>query len=319
MLSVINILLGAACNRKCKFCVQALPAERACNSKGDVEIVLKRLALEKEQGKTNDVQRIQYWGGEPMLYFETVKKLYEGISSLGIKAQEFHRFTTNGDLISDEYVEWANSHDDVQTVVSWHDGTISESQWDKIFKLKRFCVCALITHDRPLPWKIQFQFDDLCERYQREVAFSMYPVHAAGQCDPKYFLTKEDVDLFFAWLETVSQDSSGSVFINSLVSSARREANPKLGERCCGSHVLSIDMKGNTYDCPHNPTAENRTENCFERWKEVREKCRSCLAWDSCRGGCWLSHNREVECYYEQRLAKFKQERVNEAEVELSN
>ncbi|CAB4122443.1 sulfatase_rSAM, anaerobic sulfatase maturase [uncultured Caudovirales phage] len=99
----VKIQLGLKCNYSCSYCNQrSQPQDMQANPK-QVERFLAKLPSWLDLGSGEQV-RIEFWGGEPFVYWRTLKPLAEGIRALYPKAE----FTviTNASLLDQEKVDW---------------------------------------------------------------------------------------------------------------------------------------------------------------------------------------------------------------------
>lgn len=301
-IEVLNIVLGSSCNRKCRYCIRAGGEREFVLRKSEPTRVVRRLQIEAESGRLKSLRRVQFFGGEPLLYFDRIKEIRNALLQMGVRPSQFWRVTTNGDLVDADYVTWANRSGDVRTVVSWHDGSISDESWSHIFKLWSVSVCALITHSNPTADWVRPRYSELVRRYKRELSFSVYPIHAAGHggCES---LAQDDVMTFVRWVEECSlrQDAFSRQIAGQALRMATEE--PALGGAICsGDTVLTLDALGVEHLCPHNPTPD--TDRKKGLVASARRECASCEAWSVCRGGCWLSENRVAECLFQKEFLK---------------
>lgn len=141
MIKYVNLLIGSACNMKCGYCLQTNEKSPADHKADPVEFAHK-LA---DYLKGSRIERIAYWGGEPMLYWERIKALHGTLKDEGTTPEQ-STITTNGRSLTDDYVEYANANRDIFTVVSWHDGNFTDEQLSRIFRLREFSISLLIHH-----------------------------------------------------------------------------------------------------------------------------------------------------------------------------
>ena len=102
---VIKIQLGLSCNYSCSYCSQRFIERPPATSKKDIDAFLQRLDvldLREEAGL-----KIEFWGGEPLVYWKTMKPLAEAIREKydwdnPIKFSVI----TNGSLLTDEISDW---------------------------------------------------------------------------------------------------------------------------------------------------------------------------------------------------------------------
>lgn len=103
-LSKIYLMLGPACNLKCRHCYQT-DVPMPCLHKvihQDVWAFLERIKLQYE----SKPKQLVFWGGEPLLYWKLIKEV---VARLGDSAFSYW-IMSNGVLLNDEYVEFINEH-----------------------------------------------------------------------------------------------------------------------------------------------------------------------------------------------------------------
>lgn len=329
-LRALNLLFGSACNLHCGYCLQQddLPKN---NKKADVDEFLRKF---KDFVTVNNLKTktVHYWGGEPMLYWDRIKKVYLGIAPL-FKAR-MHRITTNGTLITDDYVDFCNEHSDIFTVVSFHDGKITDDQWKRIVRLNKFSIENLIHHKQLDPRVRENDWRKICEMAGREIPISFDYLKANNGCAPEYWLTEEDVMQYFCNIynlfnETRTNDFAKAVIAHFLFAYNRDfENKTKYGQPCVNTSILSIDLFGNVYKCHHDNSPTNVVGNIFKKiipitpYNRIQMRyydsaiCRMCEAYRSCGGGCYLSNTHSVDCvYYDFRhhLAEYFKKEIKKA------
>jgi uncharacterized protein len=107
----LKIKLGLSCNYRCSYCIQGHDVAE-CKALPFDELI----ALFPDNMKPNI---IELWGGEPYLYWETLKPLVEALRD---KYPEVDFYTaTNGSLLTPEIIEWITKIGKFHISVS-HDG-----------------------------------------------------------------------------------------------------------------------------------------------------------------------------------------------------
>lgn len=96
----IRLLLGHACNFRCKYCSQKHSSFSEVTD-ADVDFILQKMETCLDLSK---LKRIQCWGGEPLLYWKAVKRIIEGIRQVNPRAGL--NIVTNGSLMSKDIAEW---------------------------------------------------------------------------------------------------------------------------------------------------------------------------------------------------------------------
>ena len=117
----LKIQLGLGCNYSCSYCLQRFQPEAEGRGAHDVLAFLERLPRHFDGGEDGLGQgvRIEFWGGEPFLYFK------RSLRTLGLALRSAYphaRFgiVTNGSLLSDDILDWIDALDCAVAVS--HDG-----------------------------------------------------------------------------------------------------------------------------------------------------------------------------------------------------
>jgi radical SAM protein with 4Fe4S-binding SPASM domain len=328
-LKALNILLGSACNMRCPYCLQrddnSVTARKA-NLDWFIAMLKKRLSY------YSNVNTVHYWGGEPLLYWQNIKKIY-----LEIKddiSPKFHRITTNGTMVDDEYIDFCNAHPDIVTVISFHDGQLTNSQWEKIVKLDNFNIEALFHHKRTDPRALKKDWEKICGMAGRKIPIGFDFLKATEGVSSEYRLKEEDLAMYFYNILEIFQEANSypnNEFAKTVIShfifryQADKGSGYKLEGCCVNPSVLSVDLHGNTYGCHHNNSRNNicgfiAYPNAIpiiqhgvpnpKRYLQ-NEECQKCNALDSCYGGCYLSEEHEIECAYHKARALMAEHFLN--------
>lgn len=106
LVTFLRIQLGLSCNYGCDYCSQRFVERPKETSKKDIEDFMKKLdVLEFDEEKG---LKIEYWGGEPLVYWKTLKPLAEAIA---VKFKHWKKkpvlgIITNGSLLNKEICSW---------------------------------------------------------------------------------------------------------------------------------------------------------------------------------------------------------------------
>jgi len=96
----LKISLGLSCNYECSYCSQRFVPHAEQTNPDDIEPFLAQLTGSLTQAP----QRIEFWGGEPFVYWKTLKPLAEKLRVLYPEAD--FNIITNGSLLDAEKNEW---------------------------------------------------------------------------------------------------------------------------------------------------------------------------------------------------------------------
>lgn len=121
LLKRVYIIPGLACNLKCRYCYLhgETTTHVAKSVSKDTVRFLQSLAEKPEYQKLRGKDRISvlFFGGEPLLYFDLLRELYERVAVPNVFCWEM---VTNGLLLDKAKVDWFNEHS-IRVLIS-HDG-----------------------------------------------------------------------------------------------------------------------------------------------------------------------------------------------------
>lgn len=320
--SQVNILIGSACDMHCPYCLQNSGRSLA-DRKADPEEFADRLT-EYLQGESP--RKIMAWGGEPMLYWEKIRRVHARLKANGIQTP-FRSFviTTNGRSISDDYVAYANANPDIWTTVSYHGGGFTDDQLDQIYRVHDFSFSEIITHQRTDLWDLRDFFWQMKDRYGGTPRVCVHWLRANDSCGSECYMTKNDVNAFCRHVETevIPMAKLGDYWAqwacSQMLFERDRRLDQPMGPMCVRPDRLSIDMHGNVYGCHHDFSASNVIGNIFKPKHVIpihpsgykvpnrfwdSENCRHCPddIKGYCRGGCYLSNTHDIDCYFSHKL-----------------
>jgi uncharacterized protein len=102
----LKIQLGLSCNYSCDYCSQKFVERPPETSKKDIDDFIKKLDVlefSEERGL-----KIEFWGGEPLVYWKTLKPLAEALQEKFDHWEKKPTFgiVTNGSLLTREICSW---------------------------------------------------------------------------------------------------------------------------------------------------------------------------------------------------------------------
>lgn len=103
---MVKIQLGLSCNYSCSYCSQRFVERAPETSKKDIENFMElfnNLEFDEQTGL-----KIEFWGGEPFVYWKTLKPLAEAIQERFADWKKPPRFSvvTNGSILTKEICQW---------------------------------------------------------------------------------------------------------------------------------------------------------------------------------------------------------------------
>lgn len=302
---ILHVMLGTACNWKCKYCIQLKQAGFPQKMEDLFCTNLNNFILDKGI----KIDRIEYWGGEPCLYFDQIKRIEDTIGHL---AQRPSRFVTNGSLLTPEIVKYINEHD-MFVNLSYHEGQLDESGWKTALYINRLHVTSLI-HAKCLNWEPYFnKWQWVLNTFGRCVpwyVFNLYNVQNVGE----YCLTKDHIDQYIEYLYKVLPLAKSNVFYAKAFEAlfhVEFGSEQKHTCACFNPDVLSIDTKGNQYICHHACDSKWAVGNIFKngisnlKINTLKQQCENCKLLSYCGGGCMREMN-DTSCYFLHKLFELK-------------
>lgn len=106
LITTLKIQLGLSCNYSCDYCSQKFVERAPETSKKDIDAFLDKLdVLEFDE---NLGLKIEFWGGEPLVYWKTLKPLAEAIRERFDDWERKPQFSiiTNGSILTPEIIDW---------------------------------------------------------------------------------------------------------------------------------------------------------------------------------------------------------------------
>ena len=314
--------IAHTCNLNCSYCFASqgkYHGERALMS---FEVGKRALDFLVENSGTRRNLEVDFFGGEPLMNFDVVKKLVEYARSIEKEKGKNFRFTltTNGVLIDDDVIDFSNR--EMSNVVLSLDGRkevhdryrvdyAGNGSWEKIVPKfqkfvearggKNYYMRGTFTHANPdfledIKTMLDLGFSEL----------SMEPVVAASD-DPSA-LTEEDRKIVMKQYEDLAKlmlerdkDGKPFTFYHYMID---LKGGPCIYKRIsgCGSgtEYMAVTPWGDLYPCHQfvgdekfklgdiwngieNKEVQNEFASCNVY---AREECRSCWARLYCSGGC---------------------------------
>jgi uncharacterized protein len=96
----LKVSLGLSCNYECNYCSQRFVPHAESSNSADIEPFVSQLV----DAMIKPPERIEFWGGEPFVYWKTLKPLAERLRR--VYPQASFNIITNGSLLDAEKNEW---------------------------------------------------------------------------------------------------------------------------------------------------------------------------------------------------------------------
>ena len=322
VIKALCLHIAHTCNLNCSYCFASQGKYHGDRALMSFEVGKRALDFLVENSGTRRNLEVDFFGGEPLMNFDVVKRLVEYARSIEKEKGKNFRFTltTNGVLVDDDVIDFADK--DMSNVVLSLDGRkevhdryrvdyAGNGSWEKIVPKfqkfvkarggKNYYMRGTFTHANPdfledIKTMLDLGFSEL----------SMEPVVAAAD-DPSA-LTEEDKPIVMKQYEDLAKlmlerDKKGKpfTFYHYMLD---LKGGPCIYKRIsgCGSgtEYMAVTPWGDLYPC-HQFVGEDKFK-LGDIWNGVvnteiqnefaccnvyaREECRSCWAKLYCSGGC---------------------------------
>ncbi len=322
VIKALCLHVAHSCNLACSYCFAGQGKYHGKDALMSFETGKRAFDFLVENSGTRRNLEVDFFGGEPLLNWDVVKRLVEYARSIEKEKNKNFRFTltTNGVLIDDDVIEFANR--EMSNVVLSLDGRkevhdkfrvdfSGKGSYDKILpkfkKLvesregKNYYMRGTFTHNNTDFTKDIFHMADLGFK-----ELSMEPV----VCSPESpsALTDEDLPVLFEQYELLAKEmirrrknGNGFTFYHYMLDLKNGPCIYKRISGCgSGTEYMAVTPKGELYPC-HQFVGEE--EYCLgniydgvtkpevqEKFRHCnaysREDCKTCWAQLYCSGGC---------------------------------
>lgn len=312
--TLIKVMVGYACNYSCDYCFQKhLKIEK--RSKEELDELIKVLN-DKITAKT----KIQFWGGEPLLYFEDIKYIVENITKADFA------MITNGSLFNDEIVDFfikynfgiGISHDgpgqDIRNKTDFMDNPEHIRLIDKLKQNNiKFSFNSVLSGDNFNKGAIVEYFKQKTGYEDIQIGEGMFATCASKEIfNSMKIKDTSDIDYRLQFINDFTKEDTVSRFsmvlnkLHNFIDSSSSEVVTKISQcNACTSKTMIIDSKLNLFSCQNmgNKAAIGKiTENGpiasrvpSSIYRGLNSKCQKCPVIHICHMGCPLSSNEELE------------------------
>lgn len=318
----IFVMLGHECNSACQYCLQRPTTENpVINTEIDncVPEFLREMAINSNNNVT-----IQFFGGEPLLYWDTIKQIVKSMDNAFVNWS----VVSNGKLLTMDKVKYLNDHN-FHVALSW-DGRnssytrgydfFSDIDRTRIFmEIKNPTISGVLSSmNYPNDFIEDFMIinrmyiDKHCEDNIKSINCNTDEIFdLGGMRDPKLLIPDYKelrrqsnliCDEFRIMLHNGDYNTIKVDWVNRVIQRIKASLNSDVHEpvwgRCeNGYTTLNVDLKGNLYRC-HN-TNDKVGHICDPLMNVIRsvadkdttkqrylERCKDCSVQTFCLNGC---------------------------------
>ncbi len=269
-LQTLKIQLGLACNYSCDYCNQKSVSRADETSSQEADDFIKGM----DTWLTSQPSKVEFWGGEPLVYWKKLKPLAESLRAKFPNAA--FSIITNGALLDVEKVEWLDrlgfsvsiSHDGPGQLVRGPDPladvSVREAILDlyrKLAPLGRFSFNAMLNRRNTSRAAIQKFFEDLVSPHTDHLVIgegAFIDAYDLGGIEQS-LTTAADRNQFKH--QAFTEIRSGAAFrfngavrerVASFVTSLRMgRPISSVGQKCGmdRSDTVAVDLRGNVLTC----------------------------------------------------------------------
>lgn len=269
------LMLGNGCNFHCGYCLQR-PITHTCLKNEVSEDVIECLINLAQKNYTP--LHIQFYGGEPLVYWDTFKEVIEKLEPYEEKFS--YSTISNGKLLTEDKVEFLNKHN-VTVTISWDGNQSAKSRGENVFEDEEFkknffnlnrAGLSGVINKYAYPWDMCMDHSTIFNLWLKhnhtyhmhsnfDLIFDTGGLSNMELLDVDYDRISRDV---IKMCREYDKGICGSVanpvayqIINNAINNLKWgvEKNLIFSKASCGNgyNVLNMDLQGNLYYC-HNGT-----------------------------------------------------------------
>ena len=315
----LKISLGLSCNYECSYCSQRFVPNADSTNPDDVQPFLDGL----DSWIKEPPEKIEFWGGEPLVYWKTLKPLAEKLREKYPNSQ--FSMITNGSLLDEEKNEWIDkmnffiglSHDGPGYHVRGADPLNDIKQrkgimdlWNRLHPQRRMSINAMLHKDNQSRADIQ---EFLQSYFGSQVPISegtMVDPYDEGGAEASLETMYDHITYRNKSLAEIRDGTSSSFLIirdkiNDFVKSIQTgRPSSAVGQKCGMDKLdnIAVGLDGSVITCQNVSSAakshngeshkighvsdfENIKLNTSTHWSN-RKECSKCPVLQVCKGSC---------------------------------
>ena len=329
----LKIQLGLSCNYSCTYCSQRFIPHADKNSLPLVKDFVKKMPSFFNGGSDGKGSgaRIEFWGGEPFVYWKTFKKLAEEVKKLYPNIT--YNIISNCTLLDDEKIEWLDkmgfsvgmSHDgESYGATRGEDPLLIPEKKEMILKLYnklapqgRMSINCVMNKENMSKTKVQKYLEQFFDPTHLRIGEGAF-IDAYDEGGISLSLVSREDQLKYRkiHLDEVRANTADKFmyvgdhikgFLDSMFKGKRKDS---LNQKCGidSPHNVTVDLKGNVITCQnvssiavgmngqphlsgHIDDYDNVRVKTVTHWSH-RPNCTNCPVLHLCKGSCTFTDGK---------------------------
>ena len=315
-ISTLKIQLGLKCNYSCSYCLQSSELPDAnVTSNSDTRSFIDSIS----KWLTVPPKRIEFWGGEPFVYWSKLKILVPELRNMFPKAEFL--IITNGSLLDEEKIQFICDYDIL--IGMSHDGPQQKYRGPDPFRDEKTFATIKSLMDRR-PGKVSFNIVLHAKNYDLEAIYNWfdekfpnpnltlegivstyddYTLKNIGQFTKQQYNELVN-NVFYELTVKRTRFKSLSMKLDSFIESLRQQIPINMLHQRCGmdkEDMIAVDLQGNVMTCQNTGSKGNHKIGSVYDYENIkldtsthlsfREECTHCPVVQLCKGGCMYLQN----------------------------
>lgn len=317
----IYLSLGMNCNFNCKYCYQKEDKNKvlysSCNTISEEVIKYIKNITKNKDGRTTLI----FWGGEPFLYFNTIKDIVNKLKNCNINFSTI----SNGSLLTEEIVRFCNdndfsvgiSYDGENTHITRNYDILNDTE--KINLIKKINKLFVVTVFSAYNFDLLKTFKICYEKVGREIPISVEWLHCDNNTEKSLYtfdkkLVKEKLHDFLNEIKKDLLNNIHSKKIDSIYPffyQVWNNIDNKIPNCMQMRKCVNVDLIGNITAChPYGKlgTIHDNHELLINKYDNNYniafnyDDCKKCKWIKQCKAGCPL----EPPCEGKEKMCDIK-------------
>ena len=136
--NILRIILGEECNMNCLYCGQHANKNKIKPTEISEKFLDYMHYLNDILHYSGKIMQLQFFGGEPLLYFDKIKTIINYINTLQYDTFVYN-ITTNGKLLDEEKIKWFNENK-FNVCLSWDGDNTDKTRFFDVIKDANFDI-----------------------------------------------------------------------------------------------------------------------------------------------------------------------------------